>query len=89
VAGIDAPRATIRELIERGQRSGPISKRVSADAVARSLIALFQGFVLQISWGESIDIDACVTAVDHMLQGLVLAGGTARSSRAAKAQSDA
>jgi AcrR family transcriptional regulator len=89
VAGIDAPRATIRELIERGQRSGQISKRGSADAVARSLIALFQGFVLQISWGESIDIDACVTAVDHMLQGLVLAGGTARSSRAAKAQSDA
>jgi AcrR family transcriptional regulator len=50
--GIDVPRTTIAELIERGQRSGQISRRVSADAVARSLIALFQGFVLQVSWGE-------------------------------------
>jgi AcrR family transcriptional regulator len=85
VAGIDVPRATIAELIERGQRSGQISRRVSADAVARSLIALFQGFVLQVSWGESIDIDACVIAVDHMMAGLVLANRPARSTRAEKA----
>jgi AcrR family transcriptional regulator len=85
VAGIDVPRATIAELIERGQRSGQISRQVSADAVARSLIALFQGFVLQVSWGESIDIDACVIAVDHMMAGLVLANRPARSTRAEKA----
>jgi AcrR family transcriptional regulator len=81
VAGIDVPRATIAELIERGQRSGQISRRVSADAVARTLIALFQGFVLQVCWGESIDIDACVIAVDQMLEGLVSADRPARSPR--------
>jgi AcrR family transcriptional regulator len=85
VAGTDVPRTTIAELIERGQRSGQISRGVSADAVARSLIALFQGFVLQVSWGESIDIDACVIAVDHMLEGLGLADRPARSPRAQKA----
>jgi AcrR family transcriptional regulator len=84
-AGIDVPRATIAELIERGQRSGQISRRVSPDAVARSLIALFQGFVLQVSWEESIDIEACVVAVDHMLEGLALADRPARSPRAEKA----
>ncbi len=85
VAGIDVPRTIIVELIERGQRSGQISGRVSADAVARTLIALFQGFVLQVSWGESIDIDACVIAVNHMLEGLVLAGGPAGSRRVERA----
>jgi AcrR family transcriptional regulator len=85
VAGIDVPRATISELIERGQRSGRITKRVSANAVARTLIALFQGLVLQVSWGESIDVDACVIAVDQMLAGLVLsdqASGLHRANRA-------
>jgi AcrR family transcriptional regulator len=85
VAGIDVPRTIIAELIERGQRSGQISRRVSADAIAKSLIALFQGLVLQVSWGESIDIDACFVAVDHMLEGLVLADRPARSRRAERA----
>jgi AcrR family transcriptional regulator len=75
VAGIDVPRGMIAELIERGQQSRQISQRLSADAVARLLIALFQGLVLQVSWGESIDIDACAIAVDHMLEGLTLADG--------------
>jgi AcrR family transcriptional regulator len=86
VAGVDVPRVTIAELIERGQRSGQISRRVSADAVARSLIALFQGFMLQVSWGESIDIDTCVIAVDHMLEGLMLPDRPARSSAAEEAR---
>jgi AcrR family transcriptional regulator len=81
-AGVDVPRATIAELIERGQLSGQISRRVSADAVARLLVALFQGLVLQVSWGESIDIDACVTAVDHLLEGLVLANRPTHSQPA-------
>jgi hypothetical protein len=58
---------------------------VSANAVARTLIALFQGLVLQVSWGESIDVDACVIAVDQMLAGLVLsdqASGLHRANRA-------
>ena len=85
VAGVDVPRTTIADLIERGQRSGQISERLSADAVARSLIALFQGFVLQVCWGESIDIDACIVAVDHMLQGLAPADRPDPSNRAGKA----
>ena len=72
VAGIDGPRATISLLAERAQRSGQISNELSPDAIARSFIALFQGFVLQATWGSDIDIDACVAVVDRMLQGLRL-----------------
>jgi len=39
-------------------------------AVARSFVALFQGFVLQVAWGEKIDVDACVAVADRMLLGL-------------------
>ena len=60
----------IVELVEQAQRMQLISDDLSADAVARSLIALFQGFVLQVAWGETIDLDACVAVVDRMLAGL-------------------
>ena len=60
----------IVSIVERAQHQRLIRKDVSADAVARTLIALFQGFVLQASWGEPIDVDACVATVERMLDGL-------------------
>jgi AcrR family transcriptional regulator len=71
VEGIDIPRGLISGLVERAQRVGRLSNALSADAVARSFIALFQGFVLQVAWGEDIEVDACIAVVDRMLQGLV------------------
>ena len=70
VEGIEMPRSMIVAVIERAQHQHMIRKDVSADAVARTLIALFQGFVLQASWGEPIDVEACVATVDRMLDGL-------------------
>lgn len=78
VEGIDIPRHLIAGLVERGQRSGSLALGVRADAVARSLIALFQGFVLQAAWGEDIEVDACVAVVDRLLSGLACEGGDAR-----------
>jgi AcrR family transcriptional regulator len=82
VSGIDAPRRAIAALVERGQRAGQISKQAKADVVARSLIALFHGLVLQVCWGESIDLDACVTTVDRMLDGLLTKQNPAPRRRA-------
>lgn len=70
VEGIDGPRATIIELVQRAQRVGRLSDELTADAIARSLIALFQGFVLQVEWKEDINIDACMAVMNRMLQGL-------------------
>jgi AcrR family transcriptional regulator len=72
VEGINIPRGLICGLVEQAQRTGRLSAALSADAVARSFIALFQGFVLQVAWGEDIDVDACIAVVDRMLQGLAL-----------------
>lgn len=73
VEGINIPRSLIVGLVEQAQRAGALSNGVSADAVARSLIALFQGFVLQVAWGEDIDVDSCVAVADRMLGGLAQA----------------
>lgn len=70
VEGIRIPHAIIAGLVERAQRMQLLPDDLSADAIARSLIALFQGFVLQAAWKEQIDVDACVAVVDRMLQGL-------------------
>lgn len=69
VEGIGVPRLVVADLVKQAQRQGLLPGDLSADAVARSLIALFQGFVLQVAWGEDIDVDACVAVVDRMLLG--------------------
>lgn len=73
VEGIDVPRALIARLIERAQNNGEVSNELRADAVARAIIALFQGLVLQSTWGEDLDLEASVTVVERMLQGLAQA----------------
>jgi AcrR family transcriptional regulator len=75
IEGIDVPRRWIAGLIEQGQRAGAISQRVNPDAFARSLVALFQGFVLQAAWGEPIDVEVCVAVVDRLLATLSESGG--------------
>jgi AcrR family transcriptional regulator len=70
VEGIRVPHAIIAGLVTRAQRMELLPGDLGADAIARSLIALFQGFVLQVAWGEEIDVEACVAVIDRMLQGL-------------------
>jgi AcrR family transcriptional regulator len=78
VEGVDIPRALIVGQVERAQRMEKLPRRLSADAVARSLVALFQGFVLQVAWGEAISVDSCVAVVDAMLLGLAQAGSASK-----------
>jgi AcrR family transcriptional regulator len=70
IEGIDVPRSVIAGLVQRAQRKGLISGGLSADAIARTLIAMFQGFVLQAAWKQPLDADACVAVAEGMLNGL-------------------
>src|SRR5271154_3624714 len=70
VEGIDIPRSLIVGLVEKAQRMGRLSNDLSAEALARCFVALFQGFVLQVVWGEDIDVESCVAALDRMLHAL-------------------
>jgi AcrR family transcriptional regulator len=42
---------------------------LDAEAIARVLIAIFQGFVLQKCWGQDFDIEACMAAVTGVIDG--------------------
>ncbi|WP_158812768.1 TetR/AcrR family transcriptional regulator [Methylocapsa sp. S129] len=78
VEGIDIPRSMIAGLVAQAQRMGRLPDDLGADAIARSFIAVFQGFVLQVAWGEEIDVAACVAVIDRMLQGLAQGDRQAR-----------
>jgi AcrR family transcriptional regulator len=71
IEGIDAARAVIMLLVERAQSKRLIAGNLSADAIARTLVALFQGFLLQVVWRQPVDVEAALAVVDGMLGGLV------------------
>jgi AcrR family transcriptional regulator len=77
VEGLSQVREAIADLIERGQRTGQIRPSADPDAVARTLIATFQGFVLQAAWGEALDLAACGQVIRAMISGLLTAAGQA------------
>jgi AcrR family transcriptional regulator len=62
-------RGEIVRLIERGQRTGQIRTEVVPEAVARTLIAIFQGLMLQVGWGEDNDLHDIGQLIADMLRG--------------------
>lgn len=72
VEGLTRVRSAIVDLIERGQSAGQVRQHVDADCVARTLIAFFQGLVLQIAWGEPIDLEGCGQLMREMIAATLL-----------------
>jgi AcrR family transcriptional regulator len=71
IEGIEVPRSIIAGLIAHAQRDGLVARDLNADAVARTLVATFQGFVLQSVWNQPLDVEACVGVIERMLDGLL------------------
>jgi AcrR family transcriptional regulator len=71
IEGIEVPRSIIAGLIARARRDGLLARDLNADAVARTLVATFQGFVLQSVWNQPLDVEACVGVIERMLDGLL------------------
>ena len=72
IDGLNAVRAAIVRLIERGQHTGQIRPEIDAEALSRVLIALFQGLVLQVVWGEKLDREACGRLVHNLIRDALL-----------------
>jgi AcrR family transcriptional regulator len=68
--GLDGPRVQLAGLIERGQAAGQVASALDADAVARSFIALFHGFVLQRLWDPDFALEPCLEVFEHFLDSL-------------------
>jgi AcrR family transcriptional regulator len=68
--GLDVPRREIEALIRRGKAAKAIARDVDPDATARTMIAMFHGFVLQRLWDPKLDLDACGAVFERFLRSL-------------------
>ncbi len=68
--GIQMPIAVIADLLRRGQSLGVIDSRIKPRSVARTMVSMFQGLVLQRLWGEPFSTAEALKAFDALLAGL-------------------
>lgn len=68
--GIRRPIALIAELLRRGQRLGVIDDDVNPRAIARTMVSMFQGIVLQRLWGEPFSTAEAMSAFGAFLSGI-------------------
>lgn len=69
--GVDRPRARLADLLRQAQSRGALDATLSPDAVARVMIAVFQGFVLQQAWDPKVAVAPYLAALDAVVDGLV------------------
>jgi AcrR family transcriptional regulator len=70
IDGVHRPVALIVELLRRGQRGGAIDPALNARSIARSMVAMFQGYVLQRLWGEPFSVAEALAAFELFLKSL-------------------
>jgi len=68
--GIRKPITVIAKLLRHGQRLGLIDRTINPQLIARTMVAMFQGIVLQRLWGERFSAAAAMDAFDTLLAGI-------------------
>jgi AcrR family transcriptional regulator len=71
-SGVHQPVALIVELLRRGQRSGALDPALNPRSIARAMVAMFQGFVLQRLWGEPFSTAEALAAFELFLSSLAM-----------------
>jgi len=77
VGGMATVREAIVRLVERGQHTGQVRPEIDPAAVARTLIATFQGLALHVAWGEDVDLHGCGQIIRDMIGALLTPEGRA------------
>jgi AcrR family transcriptional regulator len=68
--GIRKPIAIIVKVLRHGQRLGVIDGTVNPQTIARTMVSMFQGIVLQRLWGEPFSTAEAMKAFDIFLAGI-------------------
>jgi AcrR family transcriptional regulator len=66
--GVVRARAALVRILRRGQKAGVFRHDIQAAAMARLLVALFQGFLLQTVWEPKADLRPCFRLARQMLE---------------------
>lgn len=68
--GVDEPRKLLSEMVRSAQLRGDLPTHLDPDALARIMIALFHGFILQQAWDEQVDIEPYIATIQAVFQAL-------------------
>ena len=71
--GIDRGRIVMADLVREAQERGELSPALDPDSVARAMLALFQGFILQQAWNEEVDVAAYLETAEAFVDALLTA----------------
>lgn len=69
--GVDGPIDLLNSLLMAAQRRGEFPRSLNCRAASRVLVALFQGFVLQMAWEPDVPVAAYAKVVEAMLLALI------------------
>jgi AcrR family transcriptional regulator len=69
--GTDRPREVMAELVREAQERGELAAELDPDSVARIMTALFQGFILQQAWDETVDVATYLETVEAFVDALL------------------
>ena len=69
--GVDEPRKLLAEIIRSAQGREDFPALLDPDALARIMIALFQGFVLQQAWDEQLSVEPYIDTIEAVFQALL------------------
>jgi len=69
-SGIRKPIAVMVKLLRHGQRLGAIDDTINPQTIARTMVSMFQGIVLQRLWGEPFSTAEAMSAFDAFLAGI-------------------
>jgi TetR/AcrR family transcriptional regulator, transcriptional repressor of aconitase len=70
--GVDEPRKILTGLLDQARDRGDLSPGTEPEAMARVMIAVFQGLVLQLARDRSIEVEPLVETVRNMLIGRLI-----------------
>jgi AcrR family transcriptional regulator len=69
--GIDLPLRVIPQLVREGQENGELDRSLDPDAVARVMLAMWQGFILQQAWDERVDVASYLETAEAFVDALL------------------
>jgi AcrR family transcriptional regulator len=75
-SGVDEPRKMLAAAIEKAQRAGQVRSDLQPDALARMIISLFHGFVLQQAWDTNVQLAPYRAGLDALLEALLTSAGS-------------
>ncbi len=68
--GVDEPRRLLTRIITECQEREELPAEIRPDGLARIMIAIFQGFLLQQAWDPETDVEAYLATVEVLLSSL-------------------